>query len=148
MEIELPTDFSAFLKSLSDHRVEYLLVGGYAVARHGYPRATNDMDVWVRMDAQNAERIVAALGDFGFGVSELRADAFLSKRSLIRMGYEPLRIEIMTTVSGVTFEECWPERVEDEWDGVPVTVIGLACLKKNKRASGRLKDLADLEELP
>ncbi len=90
------------------------------------------------MDARNAGRIVAALMDFGFGMPELSADAFPSEQSLVRMGCEPLRIEVMTTVSGVPFEECWPGRVEDEWDGVPVTIIGLECLKTNKRASGRL----------
>ncbi len=100
------------------------------------------------MEPSNAERIVAALTDFGFGVPELTADFFLSERCLVRMGVPPFRIEIVTTISGVTFDECWPGRVEDAWDGVPVAVIGLDCLKKNKRASGRLKDLADLEQLP
>lgn len=148
MEIELPPDFSAFLRSLSEHRVDYLLVGGYAVGYHGYPRVTADIDVWVRMEQQNAGRIVAALREFGFDVLALRAALFLKDDQIIRMGIPPHRIELLTTISGVTFDECWPGRVEEEWDGVPVTIIGLACLRKNKRASGRLKDLADLEQLP
>ncbi len=135
MGIELSPDFSEFLRSLSDHEVEYLVIGGYAVARHGYARVTDDIDVWVRTD-------------FGFGVPERNADPFLSERCLVRMGHPPMRIELMTTIAGVTFEECWPGRVEETWDGVPVAVIGLECLKKNKRATGRLKDLADLEQLP
>ncbi len=125
-----------------------MLIGGYAVGYYGYVRATADIDVWVRMDVQNAERAVAALTDFGFGVPELKADVFLDERCLVRMGVPPFRIELLTTISGVAFDACWPGRVEDEWDGVPVMVIGLDCLKKNKRASGRGKDLADLEQLP
>ena len=144
----LTPDFSAFLRSLADHRVEYLLVGGYAVGYHGYVRATADIDVWVRMEEHNAERIVAALTDFGFGVPGLSAQSFLDERCLVRMGVPPFRIEILTSISGVTFDACWDERVEDEWDGVRVHVIGLRCLRENKRASGRLQDLADLEQLP
>lgn len=141
-------DFSAFLRSLSDHHVEYLLIGGYAVGYYGYVRGTADIDVWVRADPQNAERVVAALIDFGFGVPELNTEAFLDERCLVRMGVPPHRIELMTAISGVTFDECWPGRVEDEWDGVPVTVIGLECLKQNKRASGRGKDITDIDQLP
>lgn len=100
------------------------------------------------MEEHNAERTVAALTEFGFGVPGLSAESFLDERCLVRMGVPPFRIEILTTISGVTFEACWDERVEDEWNGVPVTIIGLECLRKNKRASGRLQDLADLEKLP
>lgn len=144
----IPSPFDEFLRSLSTRRVKYLLIGGYAVIFHGYVRSTGDIDVWVQMEPRNAERVVAALSDFGFGVPELTASSFLNERCLVRMGVPPFRIEVMTSIPGVTFDECWPERVEDEWDGVPVAVIGLECLKKNKRATGRLKDLADLEQLP
>jgi hypothetical protein len=144
----IPSPFDEFLRSLVDRHVDYLLIGGYAVIFHGYVRSTGDIDVWVRMEPGNAERVVAALTDFGFGVPELTASTFLSERCLVRMGVPPFRIEMMTSIPGVTFEECWPGRVESTWDGVPVTVIGLECLKKNKRATGRLKDLADLDYLP
>lgn len=148
MEIELPPDFSEFLRSLNATHAEYLLIGGYAVGYHGYPRTTDDFDVWVRADAANAKRIVSALRAFGFDVPALRAELFLEDDQIVRMGAPPHRIEVMTTISGVTFDECWPKRVEVEWDDVPTTVIGLDCLRRNKRASGRLKDLADLEQLP
>ncbi len=148
MEIELPPLFSEFLKSLNDHGVDYLIIGGYAVGYHGYSRTTDDFDLWVRLSGENATRIVAALTDFGFGVPELQAELFRKEDQIVRMGVPPHRVELMTTISGVTFDECWSSRIEDEWDGVPVAIISLAYLRKNKRASGRLKDLADLEQLP
>ena len=143
----LPPDFSAFLKSLSDHEVDYLLVGGYAVGYHGYVRATGDLDVWIRPERQNAERLVAALTEFGFGVSELDPDLFLSEDRVIRMGVPPMRIEILTSISGVEFDECYNSRIRERWRDVEVSIISLEKLKVNKRASGRLQDLVDLERL-
>ncbi len=144
----LTPDFSAFLRLLAEHRVDYLLVGGYAVGYHGYPRVTGDIDVWVRPTPENADRVVATLVAFGFGVAALSPDLFTAPDSLVRMGLPPNRIEVLTSISGVTFDTCWPNRVEDVWDSVPVCVLGLDDLKTNKRASGRAKDLADLDELP
>ena len=143
----LHPDFSAFLSTLAEAEVEYLLVGGYAVGHYGYVRATADIDVWVRPTQENAARVVDALVRFGFGVPGLREDAFLDPAVVTRMGIPPFRIEILSSISGVAFEDCWPGRVEDEWDGVPVTVIGLDCLKANKRATGRPKDAVDVSEL-
>lgn len=148
METRLTPDFSAFLKSLSESRVEYLVIGGYAVAYHGYPRPTGDIGVWVRPTEVNAVRIVEALRAFGFDVPTLEPSLFMRSEVVTRMGVPPNQIEIFSAIPGVTFDACWPERAEEEWDGVPVTVIGLECLKQNKRASGRLKDLADLDYLP
>ncbi|HLT48286.1 MAG TPA: hypothetical protein VK002_13710 [Rubricoccaceae bacterium] len=148
MAIELPPEFSAFLSSLHEHRVEYLLVGGYAVGYHGYPRVTGDIDVWVRPSPENAQRVVAAIRHFGFDVPELRVESLTRANQIVRMGLPPKRIELMTSASGVDFEACWADRIEDEWDGVPVHIISLEHLKQNKRASGRLKDLADLDYLP
>ena len=145
--IPLPADFSAFLKLLNEHEVRYLLIGGYAVGYHGYVRATADMDLWVARERENAERVVAALRAFGFGVPELRAELFLKENQVIRMGVPPMRIEIGTSISGVEFESCYAERVVAQWDDVEVSVISLARLKETKRASGRLKDLVDLEYL-
>ncbi len=124
-----------------------MLVGGYAVGYHGYPRTTADIDVWVKVSPENAKRIVEALVDFGFGVENLDPDLFMEKERIVRMGNAPLRIEILMSISGVEFEACYPERVNDILEGIEVSIIGLDCLRKNKKASGRLKDLSDLEYL-
>src|SRR5437762_5831013 len=116
--IQLPPDFKEFLRLLNSRQVEYLLVGGYAVSYHGYPRATGDMDVWIARDRQNAERIVAALREFGFDSPELSGEVFLQAERVIRMGLPPFRIEVLTTISGVNFAECYAERIVDVIDGV------------------------------
>ncbi|MFQ5569909.1 MAG: hypothetical protein ACE5G0_09555 [Rhodothermales bacterium] len=144
----LPTEFREFLKLLNEHEVRYLLIGGYAVGYYGYPRATADIDVWIACEPENAERMVAALTAFGFGVEELEPALFLDENRIIRMGYAPLRIEIMMSISGVEFEACYGARRDVVLDGIEVSVIGLACLKQNKRTSGRYRDLDDLEHLP
>jgi hypothetical protein len=148
MEIGLPNDFKEFLRLLNSHQVEYLLIGGFAVGYHGYPRATNDMDVWVAVNLANADRLVAALSEFGFTGSGLSAELFLEDKKIIRMGHPPMRIEVLTGISGVDFGACYVQRIVDEIDGIPVNIINLADLKQNKRASGRYKDLDDLEHLP
>jgi len=136
------------LKLLNAKQVEYLLIGGYAVGYHGYPRATADMDLWIAINQQNAEKVVAILREFGFNVPDLSTELFMKPNQIIRMGVPPVRIEIMTTISGVSFEECYPERVKDKLDGVEVNLISLRHLKINKKAFGRHKDLDDLENLP
>lgn len=144
----LTRDFSEFLQLLNDHGVEYLVIGGHAVAFHGYPRATGDLDVWVAVDRENANRLVVALRTFGFDLPELQPDLFLRPGRVIRMGLPPNRIEIQTGIDGVSFDECSPRGIVAELDGVRVRFISLPDLKLNKRASGRHKDLADLEQLP
>lgn len=146
--IRLPPDFREFLQLLNAHRVEYLLVGGYAVGYHGYPRATVDMDIWIGKGPATAEKMVAVLREFGFDVPNLSADLFLKDDQIVRMGMPPIRLEIFTSIPGVRFEDCYPARVVGEIDGVPVSLINLRDLKANKKASGRNKDLADLENLP
>jgi len=146
--IHLPSDFKEFLKLLKAHQVEYLLIGGYAVGYHGYPRATADMDIWIAMNPANAERIVAVLKEFGFDLPELSPELFLKEWQIIRMGVPPIRIELATTVSGVNFNECYAERIVDTLDDVEVNLISLKHLKLNKKACGRHRDLADLENLP
>ena len=146
--INLPPDFKEFLRLLNAHRVEYLLIGGYAVAYHGYPRATADMDIWIAVHPRNAERIVAALREFGFDLPRLSPDLFLKEGQIIRMGVPPVRIEIATGISGVSFGECYAARVVDVLDEVEVNLINLAHLKVNKKTAGRHKDLDDLEHLP
>lgn len=145
--IPLPPDFSAFLRLLSEHEVKYLLVGGYAVGYHGYVRATADTDLWIRRDGSNAERVVRALDAFGFGTSDVTPELFLKEERVIRMGVRPMRIEILTSISGVEFDTYYASRISERWEDVEVDIISLEKLKENKRASGRLKDLNDLEHL-
>lgn len=146
--VKLPPDFKEFLSLLHTHRVNYLLVGGYAVAAHGYPRFTGDMDVWIQTNTENAENVFKVCREFGFDVPNLRVELFTDPKQMTRMGHPPLRIEILNSVSGLSFEAAWENRIESDWDGVPVTLISLCDLRTNKLASGRLKDLADLENLP
>ncbi len=148
MDIELPEDFKDFLKLLNKRAVRYLLVGGYAVGFHGYPRATNDIDFWIELNRENAEKIVEVIREFGFNPPELSPELFLKDKQVIRMGIAPLRIEVLTEISGVNFVECFAERTVAEFDDIKVNILGLKHLKINKKASGRLKDLADLENLP
>jgi hypothetical protein len=124
------------------------MIGGYAVSYYGYPRATGDIDIWVAVDSQNAQRMVNVLTEFGFSKERLSTDLFLKENQIIRMGMPPIRIELMTSISGVDFKDCYRCRVIDTIDGVEVSIINLADLKKNKKAAGRHKDLGDLESLP
>jgi hypothetical protein len=148
MALQLPPDFKEFLRLLNAHRVDYLLVGGYAVAYHGYPRATADMDIWVAIHPENAQRAVTALKEFGFHPPELSLDLFLKEGQIIRMGVPPVRIELLTSISGVRFQECFAARILASVDGMDIPVIDLEHLKANKKAAARHKDLNDLENLP
>ena len=144
----LTGDFKEFLRLLNANRVDYLLVGGYAVGLHGYPRATVDLDVWVRPTPVNAESVLQSLREFGFDAPVLESRLFIDPRSIVRFGVPPFRIEVMTSIDGVEFDACRARAVEFDVEGVPVPVISLADLKINKRAAGRHQDLADLENLP
>lgn len=145
---QLTPDFSEFLKLLNSAGVEYLLVGGYAVGIHGYVRATGDLDIWIRISPGNARATETALRQFGFAVPGLSEALFLEQNSVIRMGLPPMRLEVLTSISGVDFDDCYPERLIVQIDGVDIPVISLDRLRQNKRAAGRAKDLADLENLP
>ncbi len=146
--VRLPPDFKEFLQLLNSHQVEYLLIGGYAVGYYGYPRATADMDIWIAVQPENANKIVTVLREFGFDVDNLRPELFLKPEQIIRLGVPPFRIEILTSISGVSFDECYAKRNIVNLDDVPVNLISLKHLKLNKKASGRHKDLNDLENLP
>jgi len=146
--IQLPPDFKEFLALLNAHNVRYLVVGGYAVGLHGYPRATGDLDIWIAVDPQNANTVVAVLNRFGFKMPELTPALFQKKGKIIRMGNPPLRIEIHTELSGVEFEECYEQRTEAMVEGIRVKFIDLPHLRQNKEASHRFRDLDDLENLP
>ncbi len=143
----LNQDFREFIQSLNDNQVRYLVIGGYAVALHGYPRYTKDIDIWIEMTPENAARLVSALEQFGFASLHLQAEDFLVPEQVIQLGYPPARINLITTPPGVDFETCYASRVEVTIDDVKVHFIDLENLKKNKQASGRLQDLADLENL-
>ncbi len=143
--IQLAPDFKEFLRLLNSNKVEYLLIGGYAVGYHGYPRPTGDMDIWIAVSPVNAERVAGALEQFGFSCP---TELLLEQNKVVRMGVPPFRIEVLTTIDGVKFSECYATRLQVLLDGVEVSLIGLAQLKLNKKASGRSKDIADLENLP
>lgn len=143
----LPPDFKEFLKLLKEYDVQYLLIGGYAVGYHGYARATDDMDIWVAIHPDNAQKLVSALKAFGLNDPNLTPELFLQKPKIIRMGFPPMRLEISTSISGVDFEECYQTRIVDTLDDIEINLIDLEHLKKNKKASGRAKDIADLENL-
>ena len=140
-------DFKEFIESLNAKEVKYLIVGGYAVALHGYPRYTKDLDVWVECSPENAEAILMALEQFGMESLGLKAEDFLEPDQVIQIGYPPNRIDILLSISGVEFAECYPQCVKVLLDGVEVKFIDLANLKKNKQAVGRAQDKADLENL-
>ncbi len=140
-------DFREFLKSLNDNHVRYLVIGGYAVAYHGHPRYTKDLDVWIASDKENAAGIIKALDDFGFASLGLKEEDFLEPDQVIQLGYPPSRIDVLTSTLGVDFDSCYPKREQVEIDGIQVNFIDLENLKKNKKAVGRHQDLADVENL-
>lgn len=143
----LSKDFKEFIGLLNEHNVKYLVVGGYAVAIHGYPRYTKDLDVWIELSPDNAGRILKALDKFGFSPLDFKPDDFLEADQIIQLGYPPNRIDILTSLTDLTFEECYRSRVQVEIQGVHINFIDVDNLKKNKRATGRLQDLADVDNL-
>lgn len=147
-EIELSPTFAAFLKCLNDQKVEYLLIGGYAVILHGYKRTTHDMDIWIAINRTNPDKIIRALDAFGFDVDGMNEAMFTDERSIVRFGDDPLMIEVVTTIGGVEFDDCYPRADTALLAGLEVPLIALSDLRINKAASGRPKDLIDLEHLP
>ena len=143
----LNPDFREFAASLNARDVRYLIVGGYAVAFHGHPRYTKDLDVWIDREPTNADRLVLALADFGFGSVGLVADDFLELGQVVQLGYPPNRIDLLTSLEGVDFAACYGTREALDVAGVRVPFISLERLKENKRAVGRHQDLADLDNL-
>lgn len=142
----LPDDFKEFLRSLNENDVRFLVVGGHAVSFHGYPRFTQDVDVVVLPDVDNAERLIRALRDFGFGELQLTKDDFV-KPITVALGRAPHQIDIMTYYKGVRVEDAWQRRVPGHLDGIPVQFVSKDDLITNKRAVGRPEDLADVSKL-
>jgi predicted nucleotidyltransferase len=147
METQLPPDFRDFLKLLNSEGVEYLVVGGYAVSFHGYPRPTGDLDIWIAIAIENAKKVRTVLEHFGFAQDRRAPEEFLTPNQIFRMGVPPVRIEVLTGATGVDFATCYPRRVEAELDGVVVKFLSRDDLIANKRAAGRHKDLNDVERL-
>ena len=144
----LPPDFKEFLELLNKHKVEYLLIGGYAVSYYGYPRYTGDIDIWINKRIKNAKKIVDVIREFGFDVPDLSYESFTRENIIRRMGNPPLRIDILTSIDGVDFDECFKLKIIAEVDGIKVNFISCNKLKENKKATGRLQDMSDLENLP
>jgi hypothetical protein len=145
--MEVHKDFKEFLELLNEHEVEFLIVGGYALAYHGAPRFTGDIDVFVKSDQQNAERILNALAAFGFGSLDIAIEDFLQPNNIIQLGVPPVRIDLITSITGVTWEEAYSSKEKGPFGDITVSFIGKKQFIANKRASGRKKDLADLESL-
>ena len=145
--MKLQKDLREFIELLNSHGVEYLVVGDHAVAFHGYPRYTGDIDFLVRPTEENASRIVAVLESFGFSDAHEINASLTQPEKIVQLGRPPNRIDILTSASGVNFEEVWKQAIVAELEGLPVRFPDLSSLLKNKRASERAKDLADVEEL-
>ncbi len=140
-------DFKEFIESLNNNQVRYLIVGGYAVALHGHPRYTKDLDVWIDRTPENAERVVAALVEFGFGSLGLTQADFLEAGQIVQLGYPPSRIDILLTLKGVEFDVCYEHKIVEENGETAVNFIDLDNLIANKKAVGRHQDLADVASL-
>ena len=139
-------DFKDFIEALNNNNVEYVIVGAFALAFHGHPRATGDIDIWVRPTPQNAKAVLKALNDFGFGELNISEDDIVSGK-IIQLGYPPVRIDLITLMEGLTHEEIWEGRVSGTFGDQQVFYIGREAFIRNKKAMGRHKDLADLELL-
>ncbi len=143
----LPEDWRAFIESLNSHGVEYVVVGAVALAHHGFPRYTGDLDVLVRASAENSRRLEAALKDVGFASLGLKAEDFQNSYRVIQLGVAPYRIDILTSLTGLTFDEAWASRVQARVGETTVSFIAREALILNKRRTGRAQDKADLEAL-
>jgi hypothetical protein len=143
----LSKDLREFVECLNSNRVEYLVVGALAVSWHGFPRYSADIDFFLRASHANAERVLQAIRPFGFGGLDIAVDDFVTPGRVIQLGREPNRIDLLTSISGVGFEDAWSTRVEGEIDGLPAAFIGRDALLRNKAATGRAKDRIDIEEL-
>ena len=140
----LNPDFKDMLSCLKDERVDFLIVGAYALAAHGFPRATGDLDIWVSNDPENAQRIMRALSKFGAPANDLSSQDFSSTDLVVQFGVEPCRIDLLTGISGVEFEEAWQKRVTIELDSLEIPILSKEDLLTNKLAAGRDKDQGDI----
>ncbi len=144
---ELSPDFKEFLELLEKHKVQYLVVGGFALAWHGHPRYTGDIDIWIRVDEQNAHAMELVLLDFGFKSLQLTKGDFLAMGNIIQLGHPPIRIDILTVADGVDFDDCYKRRLVKTIGALHLPFISREDFIRNKRASGRSQDLTDLKKL-
>jgi hypothetical protein len=144
---QLQSDLSEFVALLNSHGVEYLVVGGHAVAFHGHPRLTGDIDFFIRPVRENAERVLKVLADFGFGDLKLNADDLVVQERIVQLGRPPNRIDLLTSISGVSFDDAWATRVPGDLGDSQVNFLGWDALIQNKTASGRDKDRVDVTKL-
>lgn len=140
-------DFNELLLAFNANGVDYLIVGAHALAVYGHVRATKDLDVWIRADRENAERVLRAVSEFGAPVGDLTLDDLTRPGTIFQIGLPPLRIDVITEIDGVAFNNAWPDRLKSTFGEVPVFVISRHHLIANKKAAGRLQDLADVEQL-
>ncbi|MBK6338334.1 MAG: hypothetical protein IPI52_07620 [Bacteroidetes bacterium] len=140
-------DFKEFVELLIKYKTEYLIVGGYAVGIHGHPRYTGDLDIWLNPTLENAEKVILCVNDFGFASVGLKVSDFTKEGNIIQLGFPPLRIDLLTEIDGVKFNECYNNRKEVEIEDIIVNFIGYWDLLENKKKSGRHKDLDDIENL-
>jgi hypothetical protein len=140
-------DFSELLLAFNANSVEYLVVGAHALAAYGHVRATKDLDVWIRADADNARRVLVAISEFGAPLGDLTTEDLSIPGTVFQIGIPPLRIDVITKIDGVDFADAWPDRLETSFGEVPVFVISRHHLIRNKKAAARLQDLADVEQL-
>lgn len=145
--MEVQQDFKELCKLFNAHNVDYIIIGTYALAFHGVPRYTGGIDILVRADTENAKRILNALNDFGFSSLELNVDDFTSPDRVIQLGISPVRVDILTSITGVSWDNAKNSRIKGSYGDVSVYYIGQQQLIANKRAIGRKKDLADIEAL-
>jgi predicted nucleotidyltransferase len=145
--MEISKDFREFIELLNEYGVKYLVIGGYAVNFHGYPRYTRDIDFWIWMTKSNIDKLLRCLQEFGFGDLNLKMEDFMSPENIIQLGYEPNRIDLLVDVDGVSFEECYERRKADIMGGIKVDILSRQDLVTAKTTAGRLQDLADAEQL-
>lgn len=143
----LPNEWKELVELLNRKNVKYIIVGGVAVTFHGYPRFTGDIDFWVAVSKENAEKIVECINEFGFGSMHLKPEDFLEEDIVLQLGRQPLRIDFLTSLTGLVFEECYPKAIHTVYDNLPMVFIDKESLLKNKIATGRPRDLGDAEEL-
>lgn len=145
--MKLSRDFSEFIECLNESKVRYLIIGGYAVAHHGRPRYTKDIDIWLDVSPENGTRVVEALAKFGFAALGLTSADFQEPDTIIQLGYEPQRIDLLTSAAGIDFATAWDNQCIVEVDSIPLRILGLKQLIENKTAVGRPQDLADVDAL-
>ena len=143
----LNKDLRELLGLLNSNEVEYIVVGAFALAYHGYPRYTGDLDIFIRPTPENADRVLRALSQFGFGGLGIQADDLRHPGKVIQLGVQPNRLDLLTEISGITFDDAWSTRAKADLEGIPTQFIGHAALLRNKESTGRAKDLGDAQEL-